>query len=99
MSSLHVIARDLRRGLVAIGRDDLALRALDDVRFTDDGTTVYVHIYKQPAWRSYRAGDVYPLALADHPDLQRLGDWRALLREARLLLDDDFARIVTWLDG
>jgi len=97
--SLQSIERNLRRRLVAIGRDDLALRALDGVRFTDDGSTVYVHIFKQPSWRSYRAGDVYPLAFADHPDLRTLADWRAFLTEARLLLDDDFHRIVAWLDG
>jgi hypothetical protein len=99
MSSLHSIARDLRRRLVAAGRDDLALRALDGVRFTDDGSTVYVHIFKQPSWHSYRPGDAYPLAFVDHPDLRRLSDWRAFLHEARLLLNDDFGRILAWLDG
>ena len=99
MPSLHAIERSLRRRLVAIGRDDLALRALDGVRFTDDGSTYYVHLYRRTGWRGYREGDVYPLAFADHPELRSLAAWRAFTAEAALLLTDDFPRIVAWLDG
>jgi hypothetical protein len=99
MPSLRSIQRDLRRRLCAIGRDDLARDALDRVVFTDDGSTIYVHIMRKPSWRGYRSGDAYPLAFADHPDLQTCSQWREFLREARALLDDDFPRIVAWLEG
>src|SRR6185312_5012307 len=99
LPSLHAIERSLRRRLVAIGRDDLARRALAGVRFTDDGSTYYVLIFRNLCWRGYRAGDVYPLAFADHPELCSLANWRAFTGEAALLLNDDFDRIVSWLDG
>lgn len=97
--SVDGIEQALRAGLRARGRVDLEQQALDAVRLTDDGGTIYVHIFMQPSWRHFREGDAYPLAFADHPDLADLAGWRRFLREARLLLDDDFERIVRWLDG
>jgi hypothetical protein len=97
--SLRGIERELRGRLRAAGRADLAERALDGVRLTDDGGTVYVHVFMRPEWREYRDGDAYPLAFADHPDLRTLAQWRDFLNEAQLLLRDDFERIVAWLDG
>lgn len=97
--SLRTINRELRDRLCAAGRDDLATRALDGVRITDDGATVYVHVFQRPDWPAYREGDAYPLTFADHPDLRTLAQWRAFLREAQLLLRDDFRRIVEWFDG
>lgn len=93
------LERELRARLRAAGRADLAERALDRVALTDDGSTVYVHIFARPDWPQLRAGDAYPLAFADHPDLRELVGWRAFLDEARLLLADDFPRIVQWLEG
>jgi hypothetical protein len=97
--SARAIERELRKRLTAAGRPELAQDALDGVRLTDDGGTVYVHIFMRSDWRHYRPGDAYPLAFADHPDLGSLARWRALFQEARLLLGDDFERIVRWLDG
>ncbi len=97
--SLRGIERELRGRLRAAGRADLTERALDGVRLTDDGGTIYVHIFMRPDWPQFREGDAYPLAFADHPDLQTLRQWRAFLREADLLLRDDFGRIVAWLEG
>jgi hypothetical protein len=97
--SVHGIERELRRRLRSAGRADLAEAALDRVGLTDDGSTIYVHIWMRPHWRHYRGGDVYPLAFADHPDLRTLAQWRGFLHEARLLLHDDFNRIVQWFDG
>lgn len=97
--TLRGIERELRERLRAAGRAELAERALDGVRFTDDGGTVYVHIFMRPDWPLFREGDAYPLAFADHPDLRTLAQWRSFLDEARLLLRDDFGRIVAWLDG
>ncbi len=97
--SVRGIDRELRRRLHAAGRDGLAERALDRVALTDDGSTIYVHIFMRPDWPHFRAGDAYPLAFADHPELQTLAQWRSFLREAHLLLRDDFGRIVQWLEG
>jgi hypothetical protein len=97
--SLRSLERDLRGRLRALGRADLADQAVERVGFTDDGSTRYVHIFVRPNWRAYRQGDVYPLAFADYPDLRTLAQWRTFLDEARLLMNDDFSRIVQWLDG
>jgi hypothetical protein len=93
------IERELRRRLRESGHAELADRAVERVALTDDGSTVYVHIFMRPDWPQFRDGDAYPLAFADHPDLQTLAQWRAFLREAQLLLRDDFHRIVQWLQG
>lgn len=97
--STRSLDRVLRDRLCALGRGDLAERALDGVRLTDDGSTVYVHIFMRPDWPHFREGDAYPLAFADHPDLQTLAQWREFFQEAKLLLNDDFRRIVGWLEG
>jgi hypothetical protein len=98
-TSASGIARVLRRRLVQAGRRELATDAVDRVRLTDDGTTIYIHIFMRPSWPRFRQGDAYPLAFADHPELATLAQWRAFHEEGRLLLEDDFDRIVRWLDG
>src|SRR5262245_5632868 len=95
--SVRGIERALReklhgRGLYSLDRD-----ALDGVRLTDDGSTIYMHVFMRPSWHRYREGDAYPLAFGERSDLRSLAAWRAFLREARLSLDDDFDRIVRWL--
>lgn len=97
--SVRGIERELRRRLCERGHEELAERAVERVALTDDGSTVYVHIFMRSDWPQFRPGDAYPLAFADHPDLQTLAQWRAFLREAQLLLRDDFPRIVQWLAG
>ncbi|HZQ35243.1 MAG TPA: hypothetical protein VFD32_04870, partial [Dehalococcoidia bacterium] len=97
--SVRGIERELRRRLRESGHAELAASAVEGVTLTDDGSTVYVHIFMRPDWPQFREGDAYPLAFADHPELQSLAAWRALLREAQLLLRDDFPRIVQWLEG
>lgn len=97
--SVQAIERDLVARLRLAGRGDIADRAVDGVRLTDDGGTIYVHIFARSEWLHYRAGDAYPLAFADHPQLCSLAQWREFLAEAKLLLADDFPRIVRWFDG
>ncbi len=97
--SVRSLERELRERLRSAGRLDLAEQAVERVGITDDGSTRYVHIFVRPDWRGYRPGDVYPLAFADYPDLRTLAQWRVFVDEARLLLNDDFNRIVQWLDG
>jgi hypothetical protein len=81
------------------GREDLARDALDGVRDTDDGTTLYVHIYPKSSWPRRRPGQAYVLAFADKDYLRTLSRYRDLLHEARLLLQDDIDDIVRWFDG
>lgn len=97
--SLRRIERELRRGLQRAGRADLLARALDGVRFTDDGGTIYVHVFARADWPAVRPGDALVLANADYPDLHTCGQWRAFLEEARLYLHDEFDRVIRWLDG
>ena len=97
--SLRRVERELRAALAGAGRGELAERALERVRFTDDGSTIYVHLYARPDWPAVRPGDVFVLAHADYPDLRTLADWRALLEEARLSAQDHLGTIVRWLTG
>jgi hypothetical protein len=97
--SVHGIERVLREKLRARGLEAPATRALDRVRLTDDGSTIYVHVFMRPGWHAYRDGDAFPLAFASHEDLADLAAWRDFLREARLSLDDNFEQIVRWLEG
>lgn len=97
--SIHGLERELRARLRRAGEGELAERALDGVRLTDDGATIYVHIFTKPDWPNHRPGDAYPLAFADYEELRTLAQWRGLIEDARLLLIDDFPRIVAWLRG
>lgn len=96
LRSLTARARTLLRER---GRDDLADRAFDAVHYTDDGTTLYVHIFARPSWPQRRPGQAYALAFADHTQLSTLADHRELLREAGLLLEDEIADIEGWFEG
>lgn len=98
-ASLRRIERELVGMLHARGRDELAREALDGVRYTDDGTTLYVHIFAKPSWSRVRPGQAYVLAFADRAELGSLAAHRALLREAWLLLHDEIDDIIRWFDG
>ena len=97
--SLSAIRRELVALFGARGRLDLAGSALDRVAFTDDGSTIYVHVLPKPSWPRRRAGQAYVLAYAEKRDLCTLADWRALLGEAWLLLHDEADDLVRWFDG
>jgi hypothetical protein len=96
---LRRIERELREELMRVGRADLVARALDGVRFTDDGGTIYVHVLTRPDWAAVPDGDALVLANADYPDLRTCAQWRSFLEEARLYLHDELGRVVRWLDG
>jgi len=85
--------------LAARGRHDLGRDALDRVVFTDDGSTLYVHVLPKPSWPLRRPGQAYVLAYADKTELRSLADYRALLREAWLLLHDEIEDIIRWFEG
>ncbi len=97
--SLRRIERELREALRRAGRHDLEERALAGVRFTDDGSTVYVHVFARPDWPQVRAGDALVLAHADYDELRTCAQWRAFLEEARLYLHDELPRVLRWLEG
>jgi len=97
--SLHAIAEALRALLRAHGRGDLAADAVGRVAFTDDGTTVYVHIFARDDWPLRRPGQAYVLAFAEKRELQHLSQFRDLLREAWLRLQDDIDLVIRWFDG
>lgn len=85
--------------MVRGGRQDLAEHALDGVRFTDDGGTLYIHVFARPDWTGVGEGDALVLAHADYPDLGTLAQWRAFYEEGRLYLHDELVRVVRWLQG
>jgi hypothetical protein len=97
--SLHGLTRMLAEALRTRGRRDLAEQALSRVAYTDDGSTIYVHIFARPEWPRLRPGQAYVLAFADKRDLQCLRQYRDLLRDAWLQLEDEIEDIIRWLDG
>jgi hypothetical protein len=97
--SLRRLTSELRLLLQEYGRSDLAAGALDRVGFTDDGTTLYVHILPKADWQPLSSGKAYVLAFADRADLSSLSEIRALLNDARLLQRDDIGDIIRWFDG
>jgi hypothetical protein len=96
--SLRRIERELRRAIRQSSRPDLEIR-LGRVGWTDDGSTVYVHLFPAPGWEAERPGDAFVLASADYAELRTCADWRALLEEARLYAEDELEKIVRWLEG
>lgn len=97
--SLRRLRQDLESLLRSRGREDLARDALDGIRYTDDGTTLYVHIFPNPMWPHRRLGQAYVLAFVDHGERMTLMEHRDLLREAWLLLQDEIDDIIKWFDG
>lgn len=97
--SLRRIERELRAELRRLGRDDLLQQALDGVRFTDDGGTIYIHVMARTDWQPVRPGHALVLANADYPDLQTCAEWRAFFEEARLYLHDELGRVLRWFEG
>jgi hypothetical protein len=95
--SLRRIEREIR-ALLRDHRPDL-LAGFDRVGWTDDGGTIYVHLFAAPDWLHVRAGDAFVLAHADYPDLQRCSGMRALVEEARLYMHDEVDKVFRWLEG
>lgn len=98
--SLAFLERELRRALTEAGREGLIDIALGGVGLTDDGKTIYVHVF--PKEGSAKAqGRAFVLAWQDYaPDpAQRLDCYRWLVNEARLNMRDNVAEIARWLEG
>ena len=96
--SLRRIERELREAIRHSGRPELEA-GLERVGWTDDGGTVYVHVFAREDWPLVRAGDAFVLANADHPELGTCAALRELLEEARLYLHDEIGRVLRWLEG
>jgi hypothetical protein len=96
--SLRRIERELRQAIRRSDRPELEA-GLERVGWTDDGSSVYVHIFARPEWGAVRQGDAFVLASADYHDLRTCAGMRALLEEARLYAEDELGTILRWLEG
>jgi len=96
--SLRRIERELRDAVRRSSRPDLEA-GLDRVGWTDDGGTIYVHIFAREDWLLIRSGDAFVLASADYPELCTCSGMREFLEEARLYLHDETDKVLRWLAG
>jgi hypothetical protein len=96
--SLRRIERELRHAIRRSDRPEIE-SGLDRVGWTDDGGTIYVHVFAREDWPLVRAGDAFVLANADYDDLHTCAGMRELLEEARLYLDDEIDKVLRWLEG
>jgi hypothetical protein len=96
--SLRRIEGELRQAIRRSGRPQLEV-GLDRVGFTDDGGTIYVHVFAREEWPHVRPGDAFVLAHADYPELRTCAGMRGLLEDARLYLHDETEKVLRWLEG
>jgi hypothetical protein len=80
------------------GREDLARKAVGAVAFTDDGSTLYVHVLPHPDWTRVARGRAFVLAWGDYEGRPTLALQKALVREAGIALRNNVEAIVRWLD-
>ncbi len=98
--ALRFLERQLRRELAQLGREELMEAAVGGIGLTDDGATIYVHLF--PKEGSAKAqGQAFVLAWQDYAEdpSQRLDCYRWLIGEAKLDLRDNVGKIVRWLEG
>jgi hypothetical protein len=99
LMALRFLERELRRELAKLGREELMETSVGSIGLTDDGGTIYVHLFPQVG--SARAqGQAFVLAWQDYAEdrAQRLDCYRWLIGEARLELHDNVEEIVRWLE-
>lgn len=99
--ALRFLERELRALLAQRGREDLADAAVGSIGLTDDGETVYVHLFPKKGWPRRAQGRAFVLAWEDHapPGFQRMACFRWLVREARTSMSENVDGIGRWLDG
>ena len=75
--------------------------AVGRIALTDDGGTIYVHLFPRQGWPHRAQGRAFVLAWQDYAEnpSQRLDCYRWLIGEARLSLLDNVDGIVRWLEG
>lgn len=99
LMALRFLERELRRELAQLGREELMETSVGSIGLTDDGGTIYVHLF--PRAGSARAqGRAFVLAWQDHAEdpAQRLDCYRWLIAEARRDLRDNVEEIARWLE-
>jgi hypothetical protein len=94
--ALPFLEHHLKQALTAAGRPELA-GAVGRVGLTDDGKSIYVHLQARPGWHGRRPGEAYLLCHADYPDIRGLHDYRWLVNESKLEIDQELPRIIRWL--
>ncbi len=98
--ALRFLERELRRELAGLGREELMDAAVGGIGLTDDGGTIYVHLFPKEGSAKAR-GRAFVLAWQDYAEdpSQRLDCYRCLIGEAKLDLRDNVGKIVRWLEG
>jgi hypothetical protein len=98
--ALRFLERELRRELAQLGREEIMDAAVGGISLTDDGGTLYVHLFPKEGSAKAR-GRAFVLAWQDYAadPSQRLDCYRWLIGEAKLNLRDNVGKIVRWLEG
>ena len=99
--ALRFLERLLRKELARRGRGELMDAAVGGIGLTDDGGTIYVHLFPKPGWPHKAQGRAYVLAWQDYAEdaSQRLDCYRWLMSEAKLSLGENVDGIIRWLEG
>ncbi len=98
--TLPFLTTAARRELVRIGRDDLALKAVEKAALTFDGSEMYVHIFPRPTWRRRYSQEAFVLAHAELVDLPPgLAGIRELIADAKLSLAENGVALARWLEN
>lgn len=99
--ALRFLEKELRSLLVERGYGVVAEAAVGGVGLTDDGETVYVHVFPQEGWQGRAHGRAYVLAWEDYAPAgsDRMYCYRWLVREARAAMRENVEGIVRWLEG
>ena len=64
--ALRFLERLLRRELADRGREELMDAAVGSIGLTDDGGTIYVHLFPRPGWPHKAQGRAYVLTWQDY---------------------------------
>ncbi len=98
--ALRFLERELRWELAQLGREELMDAAVSGIGLTDDGGTIYVHLFPKEGSAKAR-GRAFVLAWQDYAEdsSQRLDCYRWLIQEAKLNLRENVGKIVRWLEG
>ncbi len=98
--ALRFLEVRLRRELAKLGHEELMDAAVGSIGLTDDGSTIYVHLFPHPGWPHKVRGQAYVLAWQDYAQdpSQRLDCYRWLIGEAKLSLLDNADGVARWLE-
>lgn len=98
--ALRFLERELRRLLAERGRPELMDSAVGRIGMTDDGGTIYVHLFPSPG-SSKAEGRAFVLAWEDYapPGTSKTYCYRWLMTEARRSMRENTDKIIRWLEG